>query len=443
MLRISSAVSGEEMAVLDAAEIEGKSGKELKRLLAPRLGYVRFRQRLLFEDGREVHDDTILTLDDGTLNLQMVFLAYCPSDEPLDMQLVFACQKGDVKTLEQLLKAPRDPEVTVNTLGTPLHMAAWMGQVECVRLLLEAGVEPDSAMASFLYGDITTPLHAAADLGQTEVIRLLVAAGARLEKTTAHGSSPLHLASAGGHVAAVRLLLELGEEGDIDRGDGIGATALHAAIGQNRVEVVQLLLQMGANTKQEMDGPAGGDGPTALHMAAALGHLEILQLLLDHGDPLEKRSSSSGQTPLHAAAFAGQLSAVQFLVEAKADARKTTVDGRTPLCLASEMDFEEVVNFLQPGAVKRKAKTKAKAKAKARAKAKSKAKAKAKPKAKAKAKPKAKAKAKARAKAKSKAKAKAKPKAKAKAKPKAKAKTKTKAEVKPKAAKVAGKRRRV
>ena len=44
----------------------------------------------------------------------------------------------------------------------------------------------------------------------------------RLGKTTAHGSSPLHLASAGGHPAAVRLLLELGC--DLNGGDSSGAT---------------------------------------------------------------------------------------------------------------------------------------------------------------------------------------------------------------------------
>ena len=44
----------------------------------------------------------------------------------------------------------------------------------------------------------------------------------RLAEATAHGSGPLHLAAAGGHAAAVRLLLELGCE--LDGGDGSGAT---------------------------------------------------------------------------------------------------------------------------------------------------------------------------------------------------------------------------
>ena len=48
-----------------------------------------------------------------------VFLAYCPRDDPLDLQMVFACHKGDVSTLERLLKAPRDPHVTFDTLGKP------------------------------------------------------------------------------------------------------------------------------------------------------------------------------------------------------------------------------------------------------------------------------------------------------------------------------------
>ena len=47
-------------------------------------------------------------------------------------------------------------------------------------------------------------------------------ASARLAQPTVHGSSPLHLASAGGHAAAVQLLLRLG--GDLNGGDGSGAT---------------------------------------------------------------------------------------------------------------------------------------------------------------------------------------------------------------------------
>ena len=46
-----------------------------------------------------------------------VLLAYCPSDDDVDLQLVFACHKGDVSTLERLLKAPRDPHVRFETLG--------------------------------------------------------------------------------------------------------------------------------------------------------------------------------------------------------------------------------------------------------------------------------------------------------------------------------------
>jgi hypothetical protein len=60
-----------------------------------------------------------------------------------------------------------------------LSIAAGFGHVEIVRLLLDAGVNPDR------YNPVghshTTPLHQAAGRGHIEVVRLLVERGARTD----------------------------------------------------------------------------------------------------------------------------------------------------------------------------------------------------------------------------------------------------------------------
>jgi hypothetical protein len=43
--------SGEDVAVLDAADIEGKTAKDVKRSLVKQLGVTRFRQRFFLEAG--------------------------------------------------------------------------------------------------------------------------------------------------------------------------------------------------------------------------------------------------------------------------------------------------------------------------------------------------------------------------------------------------------
>jgi ankyrin repeat protein len=59
-------------------------------------------------------------------------------------------------------------------------LAAQLGQVEIVRLLLEAGEDPNRYNPQGNHGH-STPLHQAALAGHEAVVRLLVERGARLD----------------------------------------------------------------------------------------------------------------------------------------------------------------------------------------------------------------------------------------------------------------------
>lgn len=56
---------------------------------------------------------------------------------------------------------------------TPLHLAAYYGHVECVRLLLEKGAGVDVRNSADC-----TPLMGAAERGRVEIVKILLAAGA-------------------------------------------------------------------------------------------------------------------------------------------------------------------------------------------------------------------------------------------------------------------------
>jgi len=70
-----------------------------------------------------------------------------------------------------------------------LHWAAWRGQVEIARLLLEAGAEVNAQNQNTHWG--TTPLHAAAHGNQAVVARLLLTHGADIHAKNLNKRTPL------------------------------------------------------------------------------------------------------------------------------------------------------------------------------------------------------------------------------------------------------------
>ncbi|CAK9064156.1 unnamed protein product [Durusdinium trenchii] len=97
----------------------------------------------------------------------------------------------------------------------------------------------------------------AAEHGDLEVVRLLLEAGADKNATTTDWSTALMRAAELGHLEVVRLLLKAGAD---------GATALIDAAEYDQLEVVRLLLEAGADKNA-----ATIAGETALMGAAKYG----------------------------------------------------------------------------------------------------------------------------------------------------------------------------
>ncbi len=112
------------------------------------------------------------------------------------------------------------------------------------------------------------------------------------------GQSALNIASWGGRVQIVKLLLDKGA--DLTAKDSDGCTALHLATDTGCVEVVKLLLDKGA-------GVTAKDryGCTALHFASKKGGVEVVKLLLDKGADLTAKDWY-GCTALHFATESNQ-----------------------------------------------------------------------------------------------------------------------------------------
>ena len=131
---------------------------------------------------------------------------------------------GDLDRLSELLAT--EPDLVNATSGdgfTPLHLAAFFGQTDAVRLLLARGAEPDVRGQGWMTG---TPLSAAAAGGHTAIVLLLLEVGVDPNVQQAQGFTPLHAAAQNADLEAVRALLDAGADPAIVTEEGVTAAEL-------------------------------------------------------------------------------------------------------------------------------------------------------------------------------------------------------------------------
>ena len=108
-------------------------------------------------------------------------------DRPLsddERALLEAADRGDIETIERVIAAGVDVDVTDPSGRTALHLAA-PKHGSCVRLLLDAGAHPEARTRSR-----STPLHGAC----LRATMLLLQRGVDVNATTSRGTTPLHRA---------------------------------------------------------------------------------------------------------------------------------------------------------------------------------------------------------------------------------------------------------
>jgi ankyrin repeat protein len=124
----------------------------------------------------------------------------------MDAKTLFkAAKKGDASSIRAIVEAkPELLEAREEDGSTPLHAAAWKGQVAAVEALLDAGADIDAESRNDHYG--STPLHAAAHGNQKEVAALLIQRGANRSIVNAQGRTPLDETTVHNATAVAKLL---------------------------------------------------------------------------------------------------------------------------------------------------------------------------------------------------------------------------------------------
>ncbi len=244
--------------------------------------------------------------------------------------LCTAARDGDVEKVRLLLEAGSDVNKADSDSQTPLIWAARNGHAECAQLLLNTpGIDVNKADKNGF-----TPLLWATRNGHTECVQLLRnTPGIAVNEPNQNSTLSPSLAEATNHTDHARIIHTASEQFN---------NSLHAAAREGDAEKVSLLLASGADVNKVDEHSIA-----PLIWAANLGHTECVRLLLTAPGIEVNTVDKSRCTPLVHAALNGHTECVRLLLNAPGiDVNKENQDKRTPLHAATFNGHTECVRLL-------------------------------------------------------------------------------------------------
>lgn len=191
-----------------------------------------------------------------------------------------------------------------------------------------------------------TGIHAAAHRGDIADIKRLKSSGIDLERIDGRGRSALHIAAFASHDEAVTLLADAGLDPNRLENDKYDIITIAAVA--NDADMVRTAVNAGGSAKNITSIYDG----TALIAAAHLGNWESVKVLIEAGAPLD-HVNNLGWTALIEAVVLGDggprhMKTAKLLIEAGADRSITDRNGNTPLQLARERGYKNMIRILMP-----------------------------------------------------------------------------------------------
>lgn len=196
--------------------------------------------------------------------------------------LHYAVQKNAIKCVQLLLQYGSNPNPPQIHVETPLHIAAEMGFVDCLKVLLDSGADVSSQMGS----KRNTALHLAAEDDFSDCVKELIEAGANLNARNVDDQTPLHVACLSQSVETVDLLIKHGADVNATYRDG--RTALHASIVKETSswDCTRSLLESKVDVNR-----ADNFGYTPLHIAALNEFSSCAFMLIEFGADITARTN--------------------------------------------------------------------------------------------------------------------------------------------------------
>ena len=178
-----------------------------------------------------------------SFSILFIFLLVAGQSEA-DTALELAIREDNSVAVQLLLEQGVDTDTHSNRF-TPLAVAAIRGNADIVRLLLQAGADPNSTSLSGANVLSTAIRSCKADIG---IVKLLIAAGADIENRSGVGLSPAMLAIQEQRTNIALLLLESGA--DVNSLNPFGEGLLNYAIYMKNPVLIQAVLDRGVEISQ-------------------------------------------------------------------------------------------------------------------------------------------------------------------------------------------------
>uniref|UniRef100_A0A670JGW0 E3 ubiquitin-protein ligase MIB2 n=1 Tax=Podarcis muralis TaxID=64176 RepID=A0A670JGW0_PODMU len=276
-------------------------------------------------------------------------------------RLVIEAAHGNASKVRELVQKYPDKVDVKNQGRTALQVASYLGQVEVVKILLQAHAninlwdeEGDTALhyaafgnqadvARFLVskganGDLRnnakcTALYIAVNKGFTEVVQALCEHNCDVNLPDSYGDTPLHYAITADFKCIIEALTEVPNiDFTIQNQQGFNLLQ-HSALKGNKLAIKKIL----ARARQLVDAKKE-DGFTALHLAALNNHKEVAEILIKEGRCDINLKNNRNQTPLHLAVTQGHMEMVQLLVSEGCDVNAEDEDGDTAMHIVLERE---------------------------------------------------------------------------------------------------------
>lgn len=191
-----------------------------------------------------------------------------------------------MKKLQVLAALLLCSQITFADIDSDLVDAAMEGQTDTIQALISGGADlkaaGGTAMISAAYSALERQGNGESFDEQIEAVRILVNAGADPDAHLPNGITTLMLMAILGQADAVRDLLAAGADVNVaNKADG--GTALIFAVYGGSTEIVSQLIEAGADLTMTDAGTGNGDGRTALSYAEEKSHAEITAVLRQAG----------------------------------------------------------------------------------------------------------------------------------------------------------------
>ena len=254
--------------------------------------------------------------------------------------LMVASMYGHTNAVNVLLQYGANLALTDKILDcTALHFAAGSSDNsgEILRCLIENGADVNGVNKRK-----HTPLMIAAKMGRINALTLLIKHGADVDLQDSDGYKALHHPVYGSDISSEILSCLIGIGADVNARTNNGVAPLMIAAEKGHINAVTSLVKCGANVHLQ-----DKDGNTALHYAAHFrdGLPEIVEMLLNLG--ASHMCNHQGLTPLYQACISRNKAVVKCLIERPEITREQRVDALELLgaSLATQFSHFSLLDF--------------------------------------------------------------------------------------------------